>query len=198
MPPRFRGKPKMTALIAVLASTAPATVPTTTTPGLNERARQANSAAPMRLAAATVALLAKRAVINVASSRRWDRWTAFPIQDAVGASSAVTHPWTCTPIASQVKANTSPARPKAVGIRRLRNGAPIFNDNSDVHERDFLRSTATFCTGTVRHAPPAPVSVIVAELRYSPVNFGARLAKVAEIPSDRSLDGRNTAFHAAT
>jgi hypothetical protein len=37
-----------------------------------------------------------------------------------------------------------------------------------------------------------------AESCYSPVNCGGRLAKVAEIPSDRSLDGRKAAFHAAT
>ena len=46
------------------------------------------------------------------------------------------HPWTCTPIASQVKTNTSPGRPKAVGIRQPRNSPPIANNNSDAHERD--------------------------------------------------------------
>ena len=33
---------------------------------------------------------------------------------------------------------------------------------------------------------------------YSPVNSGLRLANIAEMPSDRSLDGRNAEFHAAT
>jgi len=33
---------------------------------------------------------------------------------------------------------------------------------------------------------------------YSPVNCGGRLANVAEMPSVRSLDGRNAAFQAAT
>ncbi len=47
-----------------------------------------------------------------------------------------THPWTCTPIASQVKTNTSPGRPRAVGIRQPRNSPPIANNNSDAHERD--------------------------------------------------------------
>ena len=42
----------------------------------------------------------------------------------------------CTPIASQVKTNTSPGRPKAVSIRQPRNSPPIANNNSDAHERD--------------------------------------------------------------
>jgi hypothetical protein len=42
----------------------------------------------------------------------------------------------CTPIASQVKTNTSPGRPKAEGIRQPRNSPPIANHNSDAHERD--------------------------------------------------------------
>ena len=37
-----------------------------------------------------------------------------------------------------------------------------------------------------------------AESRYSPVNFGGRFSNVAEMPSVRSFDGRNAAFHAAT
>ena len=48
-------------------------------------------------------------------------------------SNAVTHPWTCTPIASQVMA-TSPARATAVGIRQPKQPTNA-NDNSDVRER---------------------------------------------------------------
>jgi hypothetical protein len=104
-----------------------------------------------------VALLTTFAVINDASSRRWDRWTAFPIQDAVGASSAVAHPWTCTPIATQVKTNTSPARPKAVGVRQPRNGARIINDNSDVYDRDGPKVNSDILH---RHSAPCFASAI--------------------------------------
>ena len=74
----------------------------------------------------------------------------------VGASNAVTHPWTCTPIASQVKANTSPARPKARGIRQPRNNAPITNDNSDVRERDGPKVTSDIVH--YWHSAPSPAS----------------------------------------
>jgi hypothetical protein len=58
------------------------------------------------------------------------------------------------------------------------------------------------CNSAPRRAPRLGPERIARNLRrrncYSPVNCGERLAKVAEIPSDRSLDGRNAAFHAAT
>lgn len=127
---------QMTALIAVSANTAPATVPMTTNPGLNERARQASSAATTSPAAATVAGLPHRAIRNDASSMLWDRWTLFPTQDAVGASNAVTHPWTCTPIASRAKTDTRPESPKIVGSCKPRTSLPIAKNNSDAHQND--------------------------------------------------------------
>src|SRR5271163_282410 len=110
--------------MAVSASVAAPTVAITMTPGLTERARQDSSAAPISPAAAITAELPRRAVINEASSSPWDRWVAFPIPDAVGASNAVTHPWACTPIASVVKAIRSPAATNAAARLRSPTCAP--------------------------------------------------------------------------
>ena len=68
--------------------------------------------------------LPMRAIINEATSSRWDRCLPASIQDAVGASNAVTHPWVWTPIASPMKAVSSPATTKAAPRRRSLNSAP--------------------------------------------------------------------------
>lgn len=100
------------------------------TPGLSERARQDSSAPPISPAAVITAELPRRAVFNEASSSPWDRWLAFPIQDAVLASYAVTHPWACTPIASAVKAIRSPAATNAAARLRSPTSAPATNKSA--------------------------------------------------------------------
>ena len=100
------------------------------TPSLTERARQDNSAPPISPAAAITAGLPRRAVITEASSSPRDRWMAFPMEDAVGASNAVTQPWACTPIASAVKAIRSPAATNATVRLRSPNSAPATSNSA--------------------------------------------------------------------
>ena len=70
---------------------------------------------------------------------------------------------------------------------------PCCQCNVGAYRNTAIRSCGLPTNGTVKLSGP-----VVFVSRYSPANFGGRLAKVAEIPSDRSFDGRNAAFHAAT
>src|ERR1700743_1073743 len=116
--------------MTVSATVAEPTVAITITPRRTERARQDSRAAPISPAAAITAGLPRRAIVNEASSSRWDRWIAFPIHDAVGASYAVNHPWACTPIASAVKAIRSPAATNAVARLPSLTSAPATNKSA--------------------------------------------------------------------